>query len=236
MAATDVSENTVRIIAAFQKNKEISYTSHLDVQRTLQRAFRRANLPLAYSKGFNPHPKLSFATALATGYTSDGEWFEVELDRPVEPQAFMERVNGALPDGMRMVSAFEADESIDTLSKLIRAARYELTVHFDGAVAQQDVRNALDSIMGSEPVIVDKKTKSGIKPTDIRPDILEASVKEESEDKAIVAVVGSLTAAGGLRAETFVRALLDRLHLNGYFTAHRISLGFEGSDRLPRLS
>jgi len=225
----------VRIIAAFQKNKEISYTSHLDVQRTLQRAFRRANLPLAYSKGFNPHPKLSFATALATGYTSDGEWFEVELDRPIEPQAFIERVNPALPDGMRVVEAFEADDSIDTLSKLIRAARYELTVHFDGAVAAQDVRNALDSIMGSEPVIVDKKTKSGIKPTDIRPDILEASVKEVSDTSATLLVVGTLTAAGGLRAETFVRALFDRLHLNGFFTAHRISLCFEGSDRLPRL-
>ena len=225
----------MRIIAAFQKNKEISYTSHLDVQRTLQRAFRRANLPLAYSKGFNPHPKLSFATALATGYTSDGEWFEVELDRPIEPQAFIERVNPALPDGMRVVEAFEADDSIDTLSKLICAARYELTVHFDGAVAAQDVRNALDSIMGSEPVIVDKKTKSGIKPTDIRPDILEASVKECSDRTAIIDVVGTLTAAGGLRAETFVRALFDRLHLNGYFTAHRVSLYFEGSDRLPRL-
>ena len=71
----------MRIIAAFEKTKELSYTSHLDVQRTLQRTFRRAALPLAYSKGFNPHPKLSFATALATGYTSAGEWFEVELDQ-----------------------------------------------------------------------------------------------------------------------------------------------------------
>ena len=225
----------MRIIAAFQKNKEISYTSHLDVQRTLQRAFRRAELPLAYSKGFNPHPKLSFATALATGYTSDGEWFEVELDRPIEPQEFIERVNPALPDGMRIVCTFEADDSIDTLSKLIRAARYELTVHFDAPVPEQDVRNAVQSIMGTDPVIVEKKTKSGVKPADIRPDILEASVREVSDTSAILDVVGTLTAAGGLRAETFVRALSDRLHLNCFFTAHRISLCFEGSDRLPRL-
>ena len=225
----------MRIIAAFQKNKEISYTSHLDVQRTLQRAFRRANLPLAYSKGFNPHPKLSFATALATGYTSDGEWFEVELDRPIEPQTFIDRVNPVLPDGMRVVEAFEADDGIDTLSKLIRAAHYELTVHFDAPVSEQQVQNAVRSIMGNEPVIVDKKTKSGVKPADIRPDRLEASVKEVSDSSAILDVVGTLTAAGGLRAETFVRALFDRLHLNGFFTAHRISLCFEGSDRLPRL-
>ena len=225
----------MRIIAAFQKNKEISYTSHLDVQRTLQRSFRRAELPLAYSKGFNPHPKLSFATALATGYTSSGEWFEVELDRSIEPQTFIERVNSVLPDGMRIVEAFEADDSIDTLSKLIRAAKYELTVHFEAPVSEQNVKDAVQSIMDTDTVIVDKKTKSGIKAANIRPDILEASVKDVSESYAILDVVGTLTAAGGLRAETFVRALFDRLHLNGFFTAHRISLYFEGSDRLPRL-
>ena len=225
----------MRIIAAFQKNKEISYTSHLDVQRTLQRSFRRAELPLAYSKGFNPHPKLSFATALATGYTSSSEWFEVELDRSIEPQTFIERVNSVLPDGMRIVEAFEADDSIDTLSKLIRAAKYELTVHFVAPVSEQNVKDAVQSIMDTDTVIVDKKTKSGIKAANIRPDILEASVKDVSESYAILDVVGTLTAAGGLRAETFVRALFDRLHLNGFFTAHRISLYFEGSDRLPRL-
>ena len=225
----------MRIIAAFQKNKEISYTSHLDVQRTLQRAFRRAELPLAYSKGFNPHPKLSFATALATGYTSDGEWFEVELDRPIEPQEFIERVNPALPDGMRIVCAFEADDSIDTLSKLIRAARYELTVHFDAPVPEQDVRNAVQSIMGTDPVIVEKKTKSGIKPANIRPEILEAEAVSASDRTAVVAVAGVLTAAGGLRAETFARAMFERLNLVGRFTAHRTSLCFTGSDRLPTL-
>ena len=225
----------MRIIAAFQKNEELSYTSHLDVQRTLQRAFRRAALPLAYSKGFNPHPKLSFATALATGYTSDGEWFEVELDRGMDPQAFLKTVNAALPDGMRIVTAFEADERMDTLSKLIRAARYELTVQIDAPVSKDALSDAVQAILQSNEVIVEKKTKSGIGPANIRPDILEASVTEHSDRIAILDVVGSLTAAGGLRAESFVRALFDRLHLNGSFTAHRTALYFEGSERLPRL-
>lgn len=225
----------MRIIAAFQKDREISYTSHLDVQRTLQRAFRRAELPLAYSKGFNPHPKLSFATALATGYTSDGEWFEVELEQPIEIADFVVRVNAALPDGMRIVDAFEADDSIDTLSKLTRAARYTLTLHFDAPVTLEEVTDAVQTIMDSKELIVDKKTKSGVKPTDIRPDILEANVKGGSENTAILDVVGTLTAAGGLRAESYVRVLFDRLHRNGYFTAHRTRLYFAGSDRLARL-
>jgi radical SAM-linked protein len=225
----------VKIIAAFEKTKEISYTSHLDVQRTLQRAFRRANLPLAFSKGFNPHPKLSFATALATGYTSAGEWLEVELEKEITPEAFIERVNAVLPKGMRFVTAFVGDESIDTLSKMLVAAKYIITLYTDAPVGTEALRTAVGTILASDEVIVEKKTKSGIKPANIRPEILEAEAVSASDRTAVVAVVGTLNAAGGLRAETFARALFERLNLNGRFTAHRTALLFTGSDRLPRL-
>lgn len=226
----------MKIIAAFEKTKELCYTSHLDVQRTLQRAFRRANLPLAFSKGFNPHPKLSFATALATGYTSDGEWIEVGLDRPVTPDTFLETVNAALPAGMRFVRAFEADDGMETLSKLLVAARYEITLYTDAPVAFDALNDAVRAILDSAEVIVEKKTKSGVKPANIRPEILEAEAVSASDGIAVVAVVGTLTAAGGLRAETFARALFLRLGLVGRFTAHRTALLFAGSDLLPRLA
>lgn len=225
----------MKIIAAFEKTKELSYTSHLDVQRTLQRAFRRANLPLAFSKGFNPHPKLSFATALATGYTSSGEWIEVEFSEPVTPEQFLERANAAMPDGMRFVDAFAADDGFTTLSKLLVAAKYLITLHTEAPVTPETLKAAVDTIMGSDEVIVEKKTKSGVKPANIRPEILEAEAVSASDGTAVVAVVGTLTAAGGLRAETFARALFERLQLVGRFTAHRTALCFEGTGRLPRL-
>ncbi len=226
----------MKIIAAFEKTKELSYTSHLDVQRTLQRAFRRAELPLAYSNGFNPHPKLSFATALATGYTSDGEWLEIGLAEPLSPEDFLNRVNAVMPYGMRFVSAFTADDSMTTLSKMIVAARYEITLYTDAETDLESVQAALRSIMDSGEVIVEKKTKSGIKPANIRPEILEAEVLSASDTIAKIAVLGTLTAAGGLRAETFARALFDRLNLSGRFTAHRTVLYFEGCRELPCLS
>ena len=225
----------VKIIAAFEKTKELSYTSHLDVQRTLQRAFRRADLPLAFSKGFNPHPKLSFATALATGYTSAGEWIEVELDGAVTPEAFTERVNAALPNGLRFVSAFVAEDGFPTLSKMLIAAKYFITLYLDAPITEETLHTAVGELLSSDEVIVEKKTKSGIKPANIRPEILEAEAISVSDSTAVVAVVGTLNAAGGLRAETFARALFERLSVNGRFTAHRTALCFEGSDRLPRL-
>ena len=225
----------MKIIAAFEKTKELSYTSHLDVQRTLQRAFRRANLPLAFSKGFNPHPKLSFATALATGYTSAGEWIEVGLDKEITPEDFTERVNAALPKGMRFVTAFAADDGFETLSKMLVAAKYIVTLYTDSPVSIEALHAAIGSIIESDEVIVEKKTKSGVKPANIRPEILEAEAISASDRTAVAAVVGTLNAAGGLRAETFARALFERLQSNGRFTAHRTALCFEGSDRLPRL-
>ncbi|MBQ1820916.1 MAG: DUF2344 domain-containing protein [Clostridia bacterium] len=225
----------MKIIAAFEKTKELSYTSHLDVQRTLQRAFRRASLPLAFSKGFNPHPKLSFATALATGYTSSGEWIEVEFSEPVTPEQFLERANAAMPNGMRFVDAFVADDGFTTLSKLLVAAKYLITLHTEAPVTQEALKAAVDAIMGSDEVIVEKKTKSGVKPANIRPEILEAEAVSASDRTAVVAVVGTLTAAGGLRAETFARALFERLALVGRFTAHRTALCFDCAERLPRL-
>lgn len=225
----------MKIIAAFEKTKELSYTSHLDVQRTLQRAFRRADLPLAFSKGFNPHPKLSFATALATGYTSAGEWLEVELDGEITPEAFLSRVNAALPVGMRFVSAFVAGDGFGTLSKMLVAAKYLVTLYTDAPVTFEEIDAAVKAIMDSDEVIVEKKTKSGIKPANIRPEILEAEAVSASDRTAVVAVAGVLTAAGGLRAETFARAMFERLNLVGRFTAHRTSLCFTGSDRLPTL-
>lgn len=225
----------MKIIAAFEKREGIAYTSHLDVQRTLQRTFRRANIPLAYSKGFNPHPKLSFATALATGYTSSGEWFEVEVSEPIALETFVARVNAAFPNGMRIVQAFVADASIDTLSKLLRAACYTMELTFSEPVAPGTVHDAVLGLMAADAIIVDKRTKSGIKSTDIRPDIMEVLVEDVYENVAHVKVIGRLTASGGLRAETIPLALSLRLGVEVRARIHRSDLYFEGCHRLPML-
>ena len=225
----------MRIIAAFQKDKGISYTSHLDVQRTLQRAFRRANLPLAYTKGFNPHPKLSFATALATGFSSAGEWIDVELEQDVSPEDFIARANAAVPSGMRFVTAFVADDTIDTLSKLLCSARYTISLFWENPVSKEQIEAALKQLLNEKEVIVQKKTKSGIRPTDIRPEILEAFVLDDSDAPVQIELLGSLTVSGGLRVETFLNALYDRLGVTGFATVHRTAMYFTGTDRLPNL-
>ncbi len=225
----------MRIIAAFQKSKEISYISHLDVQRTLQRAFRRANLPLAYTNGFNPHPKLSFASALATGFSSTAEWIDIELDGDIIPDEFIRRANAALPAGLRFHTAFSADDSIGTLSKLMNSAQYSIKLFPDNPVTKDTVQKSLRSLLKEPEIIVIKKTKSGDRLTDIRPDIIEAFVSDSSDSIIQIELTGTLTVSGGLRVETFLHALFERLCTTGYTEVNRVSICFTGTDKLPRL-
>jgi radical SAM-linked protein len=232
----DALVKNVRIIAAFQKDKDISYISHLDVQRTLQRAFRRADLPLAYTNGYNPHPKLSFATALATGFSSTAEFVDIEFEKEIEPDVFLEKVNEMLPCGIHFVKAFVADSSLDTLSKLLCSAKYSISFNWEEEVSKSQVEEALQTILNSTEVVVLKKTKSGVKPTNIRPDILEAHVVDFTDESFGIELTGKLTAAGGLRVETFLNALYETIGVSGFASVHRSGMYFIGSDLLPRLS
>jgi len=91
--------------------------------RLFQRAFRRAGIPVKYSEGFNPHPKLSFATALTLGVSSEGEYMDVELDSHIELQEFIESLNNVLPEGIRVLKA-EYIENKDSIMSLIRWSSY----------------------------------------------------------------------------------------------------------------
>ena len=120
----------MKLIAAYHKGNEIAMISHLDIQRTLQRAFRRAGIPLLYSNGFNPHPQFSFATAAATGMSSEAEWFEVQLSEEMNPTEFVRRANESMPQGMSVSSAFVAPENFGSLSAKLRAAGYRIDLAF----------------------------------------------------------------------------------------------------------
>ncbi len=230
-----VSVKRMKLIAAYHKERDIAYTSHLDVQRTLQRAFRRADLPLAWSNGFNPHPQISFASALRTGYASTCEWFLVELTSPVAPDAFIERVNAQMPQGMRVSDAFAAGEGIGTLSKAVRAARYTATVHWNAPVEADRIRGALDTLLSETEILVNKRTKGGMRQADIRPQIREASLTEAEDTLAVFDLLGALNVDGGLNVDAFFGVLFDRLGQDGILFVRRVCMYFADMPGLPCL-
>ncbi len=219
----------MRMIAAFSKLEPVKFVSHLDMQRLFQRAFRRAELPLAYSKGFNPHPLLSFATAISVGFTSGGEYFDVMLTEPVSPEEFTERVNAVLPEGVRITSAVDAGEFKASLTTLMQSAEYEARLSFAEPVEKAAFGEAISSLLGGE-IIVDKKTKGGIKPVDIRPMLISMELAEFSETSAKLAIKGALTAEGGLPLELLFGALEAKLGTSFSRLVHRERIEMDWSD------
>ncbi|NLI54560.1 MAG: DUF2344 domain-containing protein [Clostridiales bacterium] len=224
----------MKLIAAYHKGREIAMISHLDIQRTLQRAFRRAGLPLLYSNGFNPHPQLSFATAAATGMSSDCEWFEVQFSEDVSPEEFMCRANGAMPNGLSVSDALVEPEGFGSLSAKLRAAEYRVTLTFTEPVSEEALRAVLGDMLSGE-IIINKRTKSGVRPVDMRPYILRVSVGPVEGETAALFVLGKLQADGGLRVDAFIDALLERLDAHAAYEIHRTHMYFAEDGLLPRL-
>ena len=181
----------MRIIAALHERGRAAYLSHLDMQRTLQRALRRADMPLLYSQGFNPHPLMAFAGALSTGFESEREWFDVRLEGDIGPQDFEARLNAVLPEGMSVSHAMEAPEDLSTLTGRLAAARYTLWVRPERACTAAEVGSALDTLLHSEELMVQKRTKSGaMVPQNIRPQLYEARLTGEDGGSFTLDVLG----------------------------------------------
>lgn len=218
----------MRIIATFSKLAPVRFVSHLDMQRLFQRAFRRAGLPLAYSQGFNPHPLLSFATALSVGYTSECEFFDVTLTEEVSPDEFTDRVNAVLPEGVRIIDAVDAGEFKASLTPLMLSAEYDVTLTFDPSVDKASIENAVSELLGGE-IVVDKKTKGGIKPVDIRPMLIDFRLLSIEGSKARFALSGKLTAEGGLPPELLFKALYEKLGVSAVSSVHRRKIEMDWS-------
>ena len=156
----------MRAIYQFGKTDRLMCVSHLDLQRFMQMALRRTGLPVAYSQGFNPHPLLSFASALAMGWTSDAELMDIKLSVPVGKAAAFSQMAAALPPDLPLKRVRLVDDRFPALMARLAFADYRITL-LGGA--WRGVVEALPGFLEETQVIALRRTKSGEKPTDIRP-------------------------------------------------------------------
>ena len=122
-----------RLRITFAKGEEIKYISHLDLMRLWERALRRARVPLAYSHGFNPRPKMAVAAPLPVGFTSRGEVMDVVLERHVSPYNFARSLASHLPPGLELLSVEEVYPKLPSLQSQVCAAEYRVTVSWAGS-------------------------------------------------------------------------------------------------------
>lgn len=95
----------LRLKIKYKKGSVVKYLSHRDLMRAMQRAIRRADIPMLYSQGFNPHMKISWGQALKVGATSEGEEAILQLEGHIKPQDLMAKLNKTLPPGLEIIEA-----------------------------------------------------------------------------------------------------------------------------------
>ena len=188
----------MRIVAVFEKGERLRHIGHLDIQRAFMRAFRRANLPVSYSKGFNPHILLAFASALSVGYIGKREMLEVRLDQDVDLNEFLETMNASLPSELQLISVKQVDERHPALMAQVCAATYDIQIMNHASI----LLGTVQGFLAQSEIITQRKTKSGIKNVDIRPLILECTIENEMIHVALV-----LTETEACKPDMFINAL-----------------------------
>lgn len=153
----------MKLLLRIEKGEQVKYISHLDMQRLFQRAMKRAKLPCAYSQGFNPHMLVSFAGALPVGVCSKAEYAEVVLEKFVHPEEVKRLLNGALPEGVKILASKETDNGAPAVAAISALAEYSFLLESD-----IDVRNKLDKVMAQDEIFIEKKTKKGMATVNVR--------------------------------------------------------------------
>ncbi len=158
----------MRVRMQFQKKNYARYLSQLDLVRLFERASKQAGLPLLYSQGFNPHPKVSFAPPLSLGYTSDAEYLDMEIDAAFDPASISALLNPYLPDGLNITDFKVIREKVTALAAAINSSEYEVDLS-DTATSAADFDLALQKILTAEEIQIERRVKGKYKQINIRP-------------------------------------------------------------------
>ena len=161
----------MRIKFLFARGEELQYLSHLEGMRSLQRSMIRAALPLAYSQGFNPQPRLSIAAPLPVGITAAAEPAEVYLTQRISLADFSGRLQPQLPDGFQVKSAVEAAAEEPPLMQSITAAGYEVRLQTVSGNAPdwKQIEAGVNKLNALPEIMVTRAGKKGLRQKDIRP-------------------------------------------------------------------
>ena len=188
--ARDVAPAVQRLRVHFAKRGRLRFTSHRDFQRVFERAIRRADVPVAFSAGFSPHPKISYVGAASTGAASEAEYLEIAVTRVCDPAQVRAELDAALPPGFDVIEVLEARGG--SLPERIDTSHWQVTLN---GVDPRDAARAVAAFLQAESIPVERVLKDGRRTLDARLPVVR------------LGVVGDLEATGCAILEMVVRHL-----------------------------
>ena len=202
----------MRIQITFSKQGALRYTGHLDLHKLWERAARRAELPLAYSQGFHPQPRMNLASALPLGFSSRCEVLDMRLERDTPLDGLGDKLNATMPTGIRILEITQVDDRAPALQTQVVSAEYEVTL--TEPVDGSELTRRIVSVMDSESIPRTRRNKE----YDLRPLVEELLLQDDS--KIFMKLTAKPYSTG--RPEEVLDALgiafeetrIERIHLN----------------------
>jgi radical SAM-linked protein len=168
-----------RLRIRYAKRGRLRFTSHRDFSRAFERAVFRARIPMAYSSGFNPHPRISYAGAAPTGSASEAEYLEIALAEVVDPGAVRAELDDALPEGLDLLEVVESPGG--SLADRLVASRWRIDLPTPQAAATA----AVDAFLAADEVLVERMTKKGMREFDTRAAVVSLVVAARDGGSAL---------------------------------------------------
>ncbi len=213
----------------FKRGDEVKFISHLDLMKVFERAIRRARLPIAYSQGFNPHPGMVFGLPLGVGVTSEAEYGDFEItDDEMPAQEFADRLNLQLPKGIEVLAA-KKKVSKQNIMATIAASEYIVVVGTPAECNQKTLKTSIDKYLSQNEIVIKKRTKNGVKDTDIRGMIFDLNFELQPCGNFNIIRFTALVSAGSkanLKPDLLIESLcgylgfeceIDRIHRTKLF-------------------
>jgi radical SAM-linked protein len=164
-----------RVRVCYAKRGRLRFTSHRDIQRAFERALRRAEVPMAYSAGFSPHPKISWAGAAPTGTASEAEYVELGLAARLDPERLRASLDEALPPDLDILEV--SDAAGGSLADYLEGSVWRIELP---GIETADARAAAEAFLAAEQVEVERLTKNGMRTFDARAAVVELATLDDA--------------------------------------------------------
>lgn len=205
MADLTQAQAKSRLRLIFAKKTQVKYISHLDLALAWERALRRARLPLAYSQGFNPRPRIQLASGLPVGTISRAEVMDIIVTRPVDPARVFEQINQALPAGLQLLSIEEVPLKAPTLQNLLRQAEYQVTVETE--LPAGELAERIEKLLAAEEISLTRQRKQKEEEINLRGWVYDLRLERAEAGQAVLWMLLAAGQHGNLRPELVLEAL-----------------------------
>ena len=221
----------MKVRIQFKKEGCMKFIGHLDIMRFFQKAMKRANIDIAYSEGYNPHQKMSFASPIGLGLTSCGEYLDIEINSFVPSDEAIDALNQVMVEGISVTQfSYLPDHAVNAMSS-IQAAEYHVyeKEKSDNLIfsSLETLNSFCEEFFGQDEIIVTKETKKGEATFDLKPCILDWEAVTDEDGRVILNLIVKAGSETNIKPEFVLTNILRYNHMDEdlmKYHFHRIDL------------